>query len=115
MSDPVADLLPRVRRDLLRAGFHLDEAPTGAEAARAGLFVYALPEGVGVRWRASDHVSALPSTSPSRGGEGAGTAEETLRTAVHLALTGLLVQAGHTVVQQPGTGDVIVIASVIHP
>ncbi|MEV0149959.1 MULTISPECIES: hypothetical protein [unclassified Nonomuraea] len=103
MSESGPDLIVRVREDLIRAGFHLDDPESGT-SVRAGLHVYAVDSGVVVHWRPSDHVGALPSR-----GDGAEPAEQTLRTAVHLALVGLLAQAGHTITQDPGSGDIIVI------
>ncbi|MEV0150717.1 MULTISPECIES: hypothetical protein [unclassified Nonomuraea] len=104
MSESGPDLIVAVRDDLVRAGFHLGD-PEGGASVRAGLRVYAVDGGVGVRWRSSDYISAMPSCA-----NGVDTAEQSTAHGCAAGLVGLLAQAGHTVAQDPASGDLIVTA-----
>lgn len=90
----------RVRHVLSQAGFHLAGE---ADSDAPGLRVSEAPGGVLVRWAASDGFSALAS-------ERAGGSGDSMRAIVQAAVSGLLLQLGHTVSQSPGGGGLLVLA-----
>ncbi|WAU78402.1 hypothetical protein O1Q96_00730 (plasmid) [Streptomyces sp. Qhu-G9] len=94
-----SDLLVQVRHALIQAGFHLvGEAEDGGP----GLAVTDVPAGVLVRWTASDGFAAL--AKEQRGALGDG-----MQAIVQAAVSGLLVQQGHTVTEFSDSGDLLVL------
>jgi hypothetical protein len=96
-----SDLLVRVRRALIQAGFDL--VGNDAEDGRPGLVVTRVPTGVLVSWSASDGFTSLAKDQPRASGD-------SMRALVHGAVSGLLAQLGHTVTEPSDGGDVLVLA-----
>jgi sugar lactone lactonase YvrE len=92
-------LLLQVRHALVQAGFHLVGE---AEGGQRGLVVRDVPTGVLVRWTASDGFTSL--AVDQRGDSGGG-----VQAIVQAAVSGLLVQLGHTVTE-PSDGGLLVLA-----
>ncbi|MET9915093.1 hypothetical protein ABZZ74_52105 [Streptomyces sp. NPDC006476] len=88
MSSAPSNLLQQVRHALIQAGFHLvgDEANDG----RPGLEVAKVPAGVLVKWTTSDAFTSLAKDQRGTSGDG-------MQAVVQAAVSGLLVQLGHTV------------------
>lgn len=101
MSCAHPDLLIQVRHALAQAGFHL----VGEDAAdnRPGLTVTTVPAGVLVRWTASDGFTSLAKDQPGASGD-------SMRAIVQAAVSGLLVQLGHTVTEPAHGGDLLILA-----
>jgi len=95
-----ADLCAQVRHVLSEAGFHI--AAEDAESARPGLVVTAVPAGVLIRWRVSDAFTSLVREQPRVSGD-------SMQAIVHAAVSGLLVQLGHTVTEPADGGDLLVL------
>lgn len=75
---------------------------------RRALWVEAVPAGVAVSWCPSDDFTALAGqVREPGGGNRPGGQEDALRAAVHAAVAGLLLSAGHTVTEHPGHITVI--------
>ncbi|MGW6564930.1 hypothetical protein [Streptomyces sp. NPDC054975] len=100
MSSVPPDLLTQVRHALTQAGFHLVRGD--AEDGRPGISVMQVPAGVLVRWTASDGFRAL--AQAPRGASG-----DSMQAIVRAAVSGLLVQLGHTVTESPDGGDLLVL------
>ncbi len=101
MSSSSSDLLEQVRHALVQAGFHLAREDT--HDSEPGLAVTKVPAGVLVRWTASDGFTSLANDQP-------GASVDRMHTIVRAAVSGLLVQLGHTVTEPPGSGDLLVLA-----
>lgn len=93
-------LLTQIRHALVQAGFHLDG--DDAEDGWSGLAVTEAPTGVVVKWTTSDEFSALVREQP--------TAPGSMPAIVQAAVTGLLVQMGHTVTEPPDGAGLLVLA-----
>ncbi|MFF6996093.1 hypothetical protein ACFY93_14275 [Streptomyces sp. NPDC008313] len=91
----------QVRHALIEAGFHL--VGQDAEDGRSGLAVTTVPTGVLVGWTASDGFTSLAKDQP-------GAVGDSMRTLVRAAVSGLLVQLGHTVTEPSNGGDLLVLA-----
>ncbi|MGW0926032.1 hypothetical protein ACWD3J_44440 [Streptomyces sp. NPDC002755] len=63
----------------------------------------AAPAGVLVRWTASDAFTSLAKDQPRASGD-------SMQAAVQAAVSGLLVQLGHTVTEPADGGDLLVLA-----
>ncbi|MCZ4103448.1 hypothetical protein C8250_000100 [Streptomyces sp. So13.3] len=93
------ELVSRVRHALAHAGFHLvGEVPADN---RPGLRVTEDPSGVLITWTASDGFSALASNQLAPG--------DSMKAIVQAAVSGLLLQLGHTVTKPPHEGDLLVL------
>ncbi|MDQ0955924.1 hypothetical protein QFZ24_009933 [Streptomyces phaeochromogenes] len=101
MSCAPSDLLSRVRHALTQAGFQL--VGEDAEDSRPGLAVTTVPAGVLVRWTASDGFASLAKDQP-------GALGDSMKVIVQAAVSGLLVQLGHTVTEPEDGGDLLVLA-----
>ncbi|WP_329254232.1 hypothetical protein [Streptomyces canus] len=100
MLDVPAELVSQVSSALVQAGFQvLGDADTGVP----GLRVTEVPEGALVRWTASDGFTSLARDQARRAGSG-----DSMRVLVQAAVTGLLVQLGHTVTEACDEGDLVV-------
>ncbi|MGQ4376283.1 hypothetical protein ACN6K9_006556 [Streptomyces sp. SAS_267] len=87
---------------LTQAGFDvLGDTDTGVP----GLRVTEVPEGALVSWTASDGFTSLAREQAGRAGS-----DDSMRVIVQAAVTGLLVQLGHTVAEATDQGDVVVLA-----
>ncbi|MFF0088230.1 hypothetical protein ACFYR1_52980 [Streptomyces canus] len=95
------DLLTRVRHALKQAGFHLVCEDVGD--GRPGISVTEVSAGVLVRWTASDAFTSL--AKDQRGISG-----NSMQAIVQAAVSGLLVQLGHTVTEPSVGGDLLVLA-----
>lgn len=87
---------------MIQAGFYL--VGEGADGGRPGLVVTEMPTGVLVRWTASDGFASL--AKDQRGASG-----DSMQAVVQAAVSGLLVQLGHTVTEPSGGGDLLVLAT----
>ncbi len=101
MSLVQADLQAQVRHALSQAGFHIVDE--GAEDGGPGLVVTAVPAGVCVTWRASDRFTSLVREQSRASGDN-------MQAIVHAAVSGLLVQLGHTVTEPAAGGDLLVLS-----
>ncbi|MEU0215064.1 hypothetical protein ABZ281_08025 [Streptomyces sp. NPDC006265] len=81
-------LAAQVRHVLSEAGFYL-VAETGE--GMPGLWVSEVPEGVLVRWAASEAFTALAASQSGR------ASNDSMRAVVQAAVSGLLMQQGHIV------------------
>ncbi len=105
MSCAPAELVSQVSSALIQAGFHvLGDADTGVP----GLRVTEVPAGALVSWTASDGFTSL-----ARERTGRTASDDTMRVIVQAAVSGLLVQLGHTVTETPDEGDLVVLADAI--
>lgn len=96
-----SDLLVQVRHALIHAGFHL--VGEDAEDGTPGLSVTMVPTGVLVRWTASDGFTSLAKDQ-------SGASGDSMQAIVQAAVSGLLVQLGHTVTEPSNGGDLLVLA-----
>ncbi|MGW0917152.1 hypothetical protein ACWD1Z_36435 [Streptomyces sp. NPDC002784] len=96
-----SDLLAQVRHALLQAGFHL--VAEDAEDGRPGLSVSETPAGVLVKWTASDGFTALAKDQP-------GASCGSMQAMVQAAVSGLLLQLGHTVTESPDGVGLLILA-----
>ncbi|WP_371674050.1 hypothetical protein OG985_44120 [Streptomyces sp. NBC_00289] len=87
---------------LVQAGFHV---LGDADSAGLGLRVVEVPAGVVVQWTVSDGFTALAREQAIRAPGG-----DSMGAMVQAAVSGLLVQLGHTVAQTPDGVDLIVLA-----
>ncbi|MFE0804304.1 hypothetical protein [Streptomyces sp. NPDC058812] len=94
------ELVRQVTSALVRAGFPV---LGDGEADRPGLRVVEIPAGAVVRWTASDGFTSL---ARDQGGRPAG--EDRLQVMVQAAVTGVLVELGHTVAVAPDGADLLV-------
>ncbi|WP_345665548.1 hypothetical protein [Streptomyces venetus] len=101
VSSAPSGLLVQVRHALAQAGFHL--VAGDAEEGRPGLAVRDVPAGVLVRWTASDWFASLVMDQPGASGD-------SMQAVVQAAVSGLLVQLGHTVTGPSDGGDLLVLA-----
>ncbi|MFF4984015.1 hypothetical protein ACFY3O_28725 [Streptomyces sp. NPDC001046] len=101
MSSAPSDLLSQVRHALLQAGFHL--VGEDEQDGRPGLSVTRCPAGVLVTWTASDGFTSLAKDQP-------GTSGDSMQAIVQAAVSGLLLQLGHTVTEPSGSGDLLILA-----
>ncbi|MGW7261175.1 hypothetical protein [Streptomyces sp. NPDC054834] len=101
MSPARSDLLIQVRHALIQAGFHL--VGEDAEDSGPGLAVTTVPTGVLVRWTASDGFTSLAKDQPGASGD-------SMQAIVQAAISGLLVQLGHTVTEPSDGGDLLILA-----
>jgi hypothetical protein len=84
---------------LIQAGFHLvGETDEG----RPGLEVTKVSAGVLVRWTASDGFTSLTKDQHGDAGDG-------MQAVVHAAISGLLIQLGHTVKESSDGRDLLVV------
>ncbi|MGX1916253.1 hypothetical protein ACWIID_46935 [Streptomyces phaeochromogenes] len=86
---------------MTQAGFQL--VGEVAEDSRPGLAVRTVPAGVLVRWTASDGFASLAKDQP-------GALGDSMKVIVQAAVSGLLVQLGHTVTEPEDGGDLLVLA-----
>lgn len=100
MSPVPPELVSRVRHALIQAGFHL---VGDVEEGRPGLQVVEDPSGALIRWTTSDGFASLASAQ-------SGASGDTMKAIVQAAVSGLLVQLGHTVTEPSGDGDLLVLA-----
>ncbi|MEU8679658.1 hypothetical protein [Streptomyces sp. NPDC048560] len=101
MSSASPDLLPQVRHALIQAGFYL--VGEDAEDSRPGLAVTKVPAGALVKWTASDGFTALAKDQP-------GVSGDSMKAVVQAAVSGLLLQLGHSVVEPEDGGGLLVLA-----
>ncbi|WP_327686506.1 hypothetical protein [Streptomyces sp. NBC_00467] len=101
VSSVPSDLLSQVRRALLQAGFHLKGE--GAEDGGPGLSVTEVPAGVLVKWTASDGFTALAEDQLTTSGD-------SMQAVVQAAVSGLLLQLGHTVTEAPDGAGLPILA-----
>ncbi|WP_114041667.1 hypothetical protein [Streptomyces sp. SDr-06] len=101
MHSATPNLLTQVRHALQQAGFQLTDN-NGAAASGPGLAVTQVPAGVLIKWTASDGFTALANDQP-------GISGDSMHTAVQAAITGLLLQLGHTLTNPSQGGDVLVL------
>lgn len=73
------------------------------EDGRPGLEVTEVPAGVLVRWTASDGFTSLARDQPGASGD-------SMQAIVQAAVSGLLLQMGHTVTEPSDGGDLLVLA-----
>ncbi|MFJ6837345.1 hypothetical protein [Streptomyces sp. NPDC091209] len=73
------------------------------EDNRPGISVTEVPTGVLVRWTASDGFASLAKDQPGASGD-------SMQAIVQAAVSGLLVQLGHTVTEPSDGGDLLVLA-----
>jgi hypothetical protein len=78
----------QVRHVLSEAGFYL---VTETDDGMPGLRVSEVPDGVLVRWAVSEAFTALAASQPGH------AANDSMRAVVQAAVSGVLVQQGHTV------------------
>ncbi|MDQ0578460.1 hypothetical protein [Streptomyces rishiriensis] len=102
---PPPSLAERVRHALTEAGFHLS---TGTDAGMPGLEVIETPEGVLIRWTASDEFQNL--THAQLGGG----PNDGVRAMVQAAVSGLLEQQGHVITAAEGD-DLLVLPTAVGP
>ncbi|MEU5893811.1 hypothetical protein ABZ835_44440 [Streptomyces sp. NPDC047461] len=95
------DLLTQVRHALIQAGFHL--VGEDAQDSRPGLAVTTVPTGVLVKWTTSDGFTSLAKDQP-------GASSDSMQAIVQAAITGLLIQQGHTVTEPTDDGDLLLLA-----
>ncbi|MGW0336995.1 hypothetical protein ACWD0J_35080 [Streptomyces sp. NPDC003011] len=86
---------------MIEAGFNL--VGDDMQDARPGLAVTRVAVGVLVSWTASDGFTALAKDQ-------AGASGDSLQAVVQAAVSGLLVQLGHTVTEPPDGGGLLVLA-----
>ena len=101
MSSARSDLLLQVQHALVQAGFDLVDED--AEDGRHGLSVTTVPTGVLVRWTASDGFTSLAKDRP-------GATSDSMQAIVQAAISGVLLQLGHTVREPSEGGDLLVLA-----
>ncbi|MFI1726463.1 hypothetical protein [Streptomyces sp. NPDC020489] len=101
MSSAPSELLSQVRHALIQAGFHL--VGEDAQDSRPGLALTTVPAGVLVRWTASDGFASLAKDQP-------GASADSMQAIVQAAVSGLLIQLGHTVTEPEDGGDLLVLA-----
>ena len=105
MSHAPAELVSQVSAALAQAGFDvLGDTATGVP----GLRVTEVPSGALVTWTASDEFTSLAREHVRHGASG-----DSMRVIVQAAVTGLLVQLGHTVTETSHQGDVVVLADTV--
>ncbi|MFD9324056.1 hypothetical protein ACFWDQ_41605 [Streptomyces sp. NPDC060053] len=102
---PSSSFADQVRRALAEAGFH---PSTGVDAGMPGLEVCDVPEGVLIRWTASDEFQALTSEQPGHASNGG------VRAMVQAAVSGLLEQRGHVITAAEGD-DLLVLPPAAAP
>ncbi|MEV6742378.1 hypothetical protein AB0N14_38105 [Streptomyces sp. NPDC051104] len=96
-----AELVSQVSSALVQAGFHvLGDADTGFP----GLRVTEVPAGALVSWTASDGFTSL-----AREQAGRGPSDDDMGAIIQAAVSGLLVQLGHTVAETPDGADLVVL------
>ncbi|MFI1660437.1 hypothetical protein ACH4ZU_36820 [Streptomyces sp. NPDC020472] len=93
-------LLGQVRHALKLAGFHVVDQ---ADDTTPGLRVSEAPTGVLVSWTTSHGFTALAADQREASSDG-------MRVVVEAAVTGLLVQRGHTVAEAPDGNGIVVLA-----
>ncbi|GGU50492.1 hypothetical protein GCM10010274_44030 [Streptomyces lavendofoliae] len=98
MSGTHADLVRRVRHELLRSGFSLADA---TDAATPGMRVVQVPAGAMVRWTPLGGSAELSGPPDHLG--------ESTRSAVSTAVRAVLTGCGYTVMATSGTFDLIVL------
>ncbi len=107
MSYAPAELVSQVSSALVQAGFQvMGDADTGVP----GLRVTEVPAGALVGWTASDGFTSLAREQAGRPSSG-----DSMRVIVQAAVTGLLVQLGHTVTEASDEGDLVVLADTAAP
>jgi hypothetical protein len=94
------ELVGRVRRELLKAGFGLAD---GTDDHTPGMRVVHVPAGARVYWTPLGGSAELPGFPAGSGGN--------TRSAVFTAVRAVLTMHGHTVVATSGTSDLIVLPS----
>jgi hypothetical protein len=101
VSSVSTSLLAEVRHALRHAGFPLvgEDEPDG----RPGLSVTSCPAVVLVTWTSSDGFTALANRQPGARGD-------SMKAIVQAAVSGLLLQRGHTVTQPSDSGDLLILA-----
>jgi hypothetical protein len=88
MTSPPSALAAQVRHVLSEAGFYLVAETDGG---MPGLRVIEVPEGVLVRWAASDEFTSLTAGQPGH------ASNDGMRAVVQAAVSGILVQRRYTV------------------
>ncbi|MFM9500278.1 hypothetical protein ACKI1Q_42735 [Streptomyces galilaeus] len=107
MSCTPAELVSRVSSCLTQAGFQVLH---DAERSIPGLRVTEVSRGALVSWKASDGFTAL-----SRDQAGHAASHDSMKAIVQAAVAGLLVQLGHTVIQRPDDGGLMVLTEAVFP
>ncbi|MFD3549192.1 hypothetical protein ACFWUW_26915 [Streptomyces sp. NPDC058655] len=100
MPSPSSELVSRVRHALIQAGFHL---AGDVQDGRPGLQVVEDPSGALIRWTTSAGFASLAAAQPGASGD-------SMKAVVQAAVSGLLVQLGHTVTEPADGGDLLVLA-----
>ncbi|USQ86095.1 hypothetical protein NFX46_21695 [Streptomyces phaeoluteigriseus] len=100
-----AELVAQVRSALVQAGF---QVLGGADTGVPGLRVTEVPAGALISWTASDGFTSL-----TRDQAGHSASDDSMRAIVQAAVTGLLVQLGHTVTEASGDGDLVVLTDTV--
>ncbi|MEU4467522.1 hypothetical protein AB0G20_28250 [Streptomyces sp. NPDC024017] len=100
-----AELVSQVRSALAQAGFQVEG---DTDSGVPGLRVIEFSAGALVRWTASDGFTSL-----ARGHAGRAGGDDSMKVLVQAAVTGLLVQLGHTVTEASDDGDLVVLADII--
>ncbi|MFF2206154.1 hypothetical protein [Streptomyces sp. NPDC058145] len=100
-----AELVSQVRSALIEAGFQVLGDGDGDDP---GLRVREVSEGVVISWSASDGFVALSRERAARP-----PSDDSMRVIVQAAVSGLLVQLGHTVAETPDGGDLLVLAEAV--
>ncbi|MEU6216726.1 hypothetical protein ABZ845_04270 [Streptomyces sp. NPDC047022] len=106
MPPVFAELALQVSYALRQAGFHV--ISDAAIERASGLHVGEAPEGVLIRWLVSDGFTALAFDQPGASSVG-------MRVVVQAAVSGLLVQMGHTVMEASDGEGLLVLANVAQP
>ncbi|MEU6323355.1 hypothetical protein [Streptomyces sp. NPDC047009] len=105
MPPALPEVVSEVKRALTQAGFHLTD---DADDRHPGLRVMPAPPGVLIKWTASDGFTALAADRSSSPGDA-------MKAIVQTAISGLLVQLGHTVTEAPDGAHLLVMANSSRP
>ncbi|MEU6656825.1 hypothetical protein ABZ904_47890 [Streptomyces sp. NPDC046900] len=105
MSPALPEFVSEVKHALTQAGFHLAE---DADNRHPGLRVMPAPSGVLIKWTASDGFTALAAARSRSSGDA-------MKAIVQAAVSGLLVQLGHTVTESPDGAHLLVMGNSSRP
>jgi hypothetical protein len=105
VTSALPEFVSEVKRALTQAGFHLAE---DADDRHPGLRVMPVPPGALIKWTASDGFTALAADQPGASGDA-------MKAIVQAAVSGLLVQFGHTVTESPDGVHLLVMAGTSRP
>ncbi|WP_411073294.1 hypothetical protein [Streptomyces sp. cmx-4-25] len=101
------DLVEEVCHALEQAGFPLVHT---TDDCSPGLRAKEVEAGVMVSWNASDGFAALAGEQRADSGRDKNASGDSMRTIVHAAVSGLLLQLGYTIVERPGDGELLVLS-----